>query len=58
MPMGSPSLSSSTEKSVQITSMNSATALGVLLALAVVLLAVVTTGWVCTYIIMKKRQNR
>ena len=45
------------EKSIQMTCMNSVTALGVLLALAVVLLAVVTTGWVCTCLIMKKRQD-
>ena len=61
MPMESPSLSSSslesTEKSDQTTCMNSAMALGVLLALSVVLLAVVTTGWVCTCLITKKRQS-
>ena len=45
------------EKSIQTTCTNSVTALGVLLALAVVLLAVVTTGWVCTCLIMKKRQD-
>ena len=32
-------------------------ALGALLALSMVLLAVVTTGWVCTCLIMKKRDS-
>ena len=61
MPMESLSPSSSslelTEKSDQTTCMNSAMVLGVLLALSVVLLAVVTTGWVCTCLTMKKRQS-
>ena len=61
MPMKCPSPSNSslesTKKSDQTTCMNSATALGALLALSVVLLAVVTTGWVCTCLIMKKRQS-
>ena len=47
----------SSGKCPQTTCMNSAMALGVLLALAVVLLAVVTTGWVCICLIMKKRQD-
>ena len=47
----------SSKNSIQTTCTNSVTALGVLLALAVVLLAVVTTGWVCTCFIMKKRQD-
>ena len=47
----------SSEKSPQTTCMNSTMALGILLSLSVVLLAVVTTGWVCTCLIMKKRQS-
>ena len=47
----------SSKNSIQITCMNSVMALGVLLALAVVLLAVVTTGWVCTCFIIKNRQD-
>ena len=67
MPMESPSPSSfsleSTEKSDQTMCMNSALALGALLglgallALSVVLLAVVAIGWVCTCLIMKKKQS-
>ena len=55
----SPSISSleSTEKSAQTTCTNYAVALGALLALAVLLLAVVTTGWVCMCLNMKKRQS-
>ena len=61
MSMESPPPSSSglesSEKSAQTTCMNSAVALGALLALSVLLLAVVTIGWVCTCLITKKRQS-
>ena len=57
-PMESPPPSSSSlessEKSTQ--TINTVIVLG-LLGLSVVLLAVVTTGWVCTCLIMKKRKN-
>ena len=47
----------SCEKNAQTMCTNSIMALGILLALAVVLLAVVTIGWVYTCLIMKKRQD-